>query len=115
LPIREIARAVDVPLGGTRVFEYPGPGDTCVLVRMATDRFVAYDRRCTHLSCPVIPEIEKGRFHCPCHEGSFDVESGGPLAGPPRRPLPRVMLDVRFGRVYATGIEREGARAGART
>ena len=114
LPILEIAAAGELPLGGTRAFEYPDKGDACVLVRMGKDRFVAYDARCTHLSCPVIPELDKGRFHCPCHEGSFDVESGAPLAGPPRRPLPRIVLEVRGGRVYATGIEREGARRGAR-
>lgn len=114
LPILEIAASGELPLGGTQAFEYPGKGDACVLVRMGQDRFVAYDRRCTHLSCPVIPEPEKGRFHCPCHEGSFDLESGAPLAGPPRRPLPRIVLEVRGGRVYATGIEREGARRGAR-
>jgi Rieske Fe-S protein len=114
LPILEIAAADELPLGGSRVFEYPGKGDACVLLRIGRDRFVAYDQRCTHLSCPVIPELDKGRFHCPCHEGSFDLESGAPLAGPPRRPLPRVVLDVRNGRVYATGVERIGGRTGAR-
>lgn len=114
-PGLEIAGAGEVPVGGTRAFEYPRPGDACILVRLGSDRFVAYDRRCTHLSCPVMPELEKGRFHCPCHEGSFDVESGAPLAGPPRRPLSRIVLEVRDGRVYATGIQREGSRAGART
>jgi hypothetical protein len=27
------------------------------------------------------------------------------VAGPPRRPLPRIKLDVRYGVIYATGIE----------
>ena len=38
-------------------------------MRLSADRFVAYDRRCTHLSCPVVPRPEGGRSDCPCHEG----------------------------------------------
>ena len=108
----DVAGVEDVPVGGVRVFEYPAAGDPCVLVRVAPDRFVAYDRRCTHLSCPVIPKPEEGRLHCPCHEGLFSLATGEPLAGPPRRPLPRVQLEVRAGRVVATGVELE-ARRGA--
>ncbi len=108
----DVAGVEDVPVGGVRVFEYPAAGDPCVLVRVAPDRFVAYDRRCTHLSCPVIPKPEEGRLHCPCHEGLFSLATGEPLAGPPRRPLPRVQLEVRAGRVLATGVELE-ARRGA--
>ena len=100
-------------MGGLRVFEYPAKGDPCVLVRLSDDRFVAYDRRCTHLSCPVMPRPEAGRFDCPCHEGHFDLATGTPLAGPPRRPLPRVTLERRGGRVLATGIALEGSRKGA--
>ena len=44
-------------------------------------------------------------LHCPCHNGWFDLESGRPTAGPPRRPLPRVTVEVRGGTVYATGVE----------
>ena len=109
-PLLDVAGVDDVPVGGLRVFEYPAKGDPCVLVRLANDRFVAYDRRCTHLSCPVVPRPEAGRFHCPCHEGHFDLATGAPLAGPPRRPLPRVTLEVRAGRVVATGIVLEGSR-----
>jgi Rieske Fe-S protein len=44
-------------------------------------------------------------LHCPCHNGYFDLESGRVIAGPPRRPLPRVTLEIRDGVVYATGME----------
>jgi aromatic-L-amino-acid decarboxylase len=53
----------------------------------------------------VVPEPEKNRFFCPCHEGAFDLETGRPIAGPPQRPLPRVTLEIRDGVVYATGVE----------
>jgi Rieske Fe-S protein len=112
MPLVDIAGVAEVPVGGLRVFEYPAKGHPCVLVRLSDGTFVAYDRRCTHLSCPVVPRPEAGRFHCPCHEGHFDMATGAPLAGPPRRPLPRVTLEVRAGRVVATGIALEGSRKG---
>ena len=112
LPLLDIAGVDEVAVGGLRVFEYPAKGDPCVLVRLSADRFVAYDRRCTHLSCPVVPRPEVGRFDCPCHEGHFDLATGAPLSGPPRRPLPRVTLEMRAGRVLATGIALEGSRKG---
>jgi hypothetical protein len=42
---------------------------------------------------------------CPCHEGLFDLETGRPLAGPPRRPLAAIKLEQRNGEIYATGVE----------
>lgn len=109
-PVVDIGAVDELPIGAVRVFEYPAKGDPCVLVRLADGRFVAYDRRCTHLSCPVVPRPQEGRLHCPCHNGHFDLATGAPLAGPPRRPLPRVELEVRDGRVVATGITLEGSR-----
>jgi Rieske Fe-S protein len=42
---------------------------------------------------------------CPCHHGVFDVATGRPIAGPPRRPLTRISLKVVDRIVYATGVE----------
>jgi Rieske Fe-S protein len=105
LPVREIAGVDEIPVGGTMVFNYPDEHEPALLVRLDELRFVAYDQKCTHLSCPVIPQIEAGRLYCPCHAGSFDLASGRPLAGPPRRPLPRIRLEIRSGRIYAAGLE----------
>ena len=88
---------------------YPGDEDHAILVRLAEDRFVAYDQQCTHLLCPVIAQPEAGRLHCPCHNGNFDLETGRVLSGPPERPLPRILLEVRGGVVYATGVEVRSA------
>jgi Rieske Fe-S protein len=112
-PALDVAGVDELAVGGVKVFEYPSAGEPCVLVRLAADRFVAYDRRCTHLSCPVIPRPQEGKLRCPCHEGLFSLATGEPLAGPPRRPLPRIALEVRGGRVWATGIVREGSRKAA--
>ncbi|HEX4824221.1 MAG TPA: Rieske (2Fe-2S) protein [Candidatus Polarisedimenticolaceae bacterium] len=109
-PVLDVAGVDELPPGGMKVFEYPTKADPCVLVRLADGSFVAYDRRCTHLSCPVIPRPAAGRLDCPCHNGHFDLATGAPLAGPPRRPLPRVTLEIRRGRIVATGLSVEGGR-----
>ncbi len=101
----EIARVEDIPIGGSRLFKYPANSPARLLVRVDEKTFVAYEQQCTHLTCPVIPRVEKGELHCPCHNGIFDLMNGRPLAGPPRRPLARIKLEVRDGKIFATGIE----------
>ena len=111
--IRRIATLASLPVGGVQVFDYPGEHDTCLLIRTGPDRLLAYSQKCTHLSCAVIPQLTvnpatglaEGVIHCPCHEGYFDLDTGRVLAGPPPRPLPRILLEVRGEDVYATGIE----------
>jgi len=103
--LKKIASLAELPVGAAITFLYPEPGDRCILVRPAADVVVAFSQQCTHLSCAVIPQPEQNRLFCPCHEGAFDLQSGRPIAGPPNRPLTRVLLDVRGGDVYASGIE----------
>lgn len=103
---RDIARLDEIPVGGSLVFDYPEPHQPAVLVRLDESRVIAYSQKCTHLSCPVIPRLEESRFSCPCHQGSFDLATGQPLAGPPRRPLARIHLEVRGRRIFATAMER---------
>jgi Rieske Fe-S protein len=104
-PSQAIANLADVPVGGSLLFSFPGPQDKCILVRMDEQTLVAYGQQCTHLSCPVIAQPAEGLLHCPCHEGTFDLATGRPLAGPPPRPLSLVRLEVRDGVIYATGVE----------
>ncbi len=103
---KAIARLDSIPVGGTLLFQYPGEHDPCILIRPDANGLpIAYDQKCTHLSCAVVPELEQGCLHCPCHHGYFDVETGRAVAGPPRRPLTRITLEIREGVIYATGIE----------
>ena len=104
-PMVRLGSVDDVPVGESRTFAYPTEHDPCVLVRSADRTFVAYSQRCTHLSCAVVPRVEEGVIRCPCHEGFFDLASGRPIAGPPRRPLSRVRLEIRDGGVFANGVE----------
>jgi nitrite reductase/ring-hydroxylating ferredoxin subunit len=100
-----IASINELPVGGAKTFEYPLGSTPRLLVKTGPSAFVAYDQQCTHLQCPVVPAVEQGKLHCPCHNGWFDLQTGDPVAGPPRRRLPRVLLEVRNEAVYATGVE----------
>jgi Rieske Fe-S protein len=105
LPMQRIAAIDEVAVGSALGFTYPAEHDPCVLVRLAESEFVAFGQKCTHLSCAVVPRLEESSFYCPCHEGRFDLRSGVPTAGPPRRPLTRVLLERRGRDIYAVGIE----------
>ena len=104
-PVLPVARLDEVPVGSHRLFSYPDENSPRLLVRTGENSFVAYDQQCTHLLCPVVPQVDQGLLHCPCHNGYFDLETGSPVAGPPRRPLARVTLEIRDGVIYATGME----------
>ena len=116
-PMKPIALASEVPVGGVRTFDYPGPDDPCLLIRTREDVFVAYSQKCTHLSCAVIPAADGKRIECPCHHGFFSIDDGRVLQGPPPRPLPRILLDQQGDELWATGVDignHESADSGVR-
>ena len=91
--------------GEVRLFRYPDHKSPCLLVKLAGD-IVAFSQKCTHLACPVIPDVEAEKFLCPCHKGAFDMHTGAPLSGPPRKPLPHVrVVCSEDGTMTATGIQ----------
>jgi Rieske Fe-S protein len=100
-----IAKLNDLPLGSATSFKYPTENDPCLLLRTRDGQLLAYSQKCTHLSCAVVPRLDEKQLFCPCHEGRFDLATGRPIAGPPRRPLPRINIEVRDGIIYATGVE----------
>jgi len=105
LPMLKIATLDQIPVGGSLVFHYPNENEPCLLLRPTEKTLLSYGQKCTHLSCAVLPEMEHQRIACPCHHGYFNLDDGRPLAGPPRRPLPRVKLEIRGRDIYATGIQ----------
>jgi len=107
-PVVAVAHAEEVPVGGVKLFPYPTPQDQCILVRTGSDSYVAYSQKCTHLSCAVFYSSRADRFECPCHNGAFSVQDGSPLQGPPRRPLPRVVLARKGDVLFARGLQLEG-------
>ena len=100
-----LASINDIAIGTALTVAYPTEHDPCILVRTGERTFVAYSQKCTHLSCAVIPQIPDGVIRCPCHDGLFDLATGRPLAGPPRRPLSRVTIELRGNEIFATGVE----------
>ena len=103
--IQRVASVDDLAVGGAVPFTYPDDREPCLLVRLTTSEFVAFSQKCTHLSCAVVPRPSEGSFYCPCHEGRFDLRTGAPTAGPPRRPLTRIVLEIRGRDIYAVGVE----------
>jgi Rieske Fe-S protein len=104
-PVRRIASMDDIAVGAAIGFTYPDEHEPCLLVRLTANEFVAFGQKCTHLSCAVVPRPAEGSFYCPCHEGRFDLRTGVPTAGPPQRPLTRIVLDTRGRDIYAVGVE----------
>ena len=103
--VQRIASIDEVGIGTAIGFAYPHEHERCLLVRLNESEFVAFGQECTHLSCAVIPRPAENSFYCPCHEGRFDIRTGVPTAGPPRRPLRRIILDRRGRDIYAIGVE----------
>jgi len=104
-PVMRIAAVDDMQIGQAITFNYPGPHDPCLLMRTDENTFLAYSQKCTHLQCGVIPQFEQQRLNCPCHNAYFDLPTGRPIAGPPSRPLPRIVLEIRHQHLYATDVE----------
>lgn len=102
---RKVVGDESLPVGAVKLFSYPSESDPCIMVHTEQDKFVAYTQKCTHLACPVYYSSESRRLECPCHEGSFSVETGAVIKGPPPRPLPRVVLEHQDGLLVAVGIE----------
>jgi Rieske Fe-S protein len=100
-----IASLAEIAPGTALVFRYPHDHDPCLLIRTREGKLLAYDQRCTHLSCAVVPKIDEGILHCPCHEGVFDLATGRNIAGPPPRPLPMIELEVVDDEIFAVGVK----------
>lgn len=102
---KRIASLSATPPGSVQMFAYPHDTDPCLLIRMPDGKLLAYDQKCTHLSCAVVPKLDEGILHCPCHEGVFDLATGRNIAGPPPRPLPAIELEVVGDDIFAVGIK----------
>lgn len=103
-PARVIARVDEIPVGGTKIFQYPTDVAPCILIRTGETTYVAYSRICTHNSCPVFYRPDENALECRCHGGLFSIADGSVLQGPPPRPLPRILLEIHANEIVATGI-----------
>lgn len=107
-PAVVVAQLGEMPVDGVKLFQYPRPGEQCILVRTAEDTYAAYSQKCTHLSCAVYYSSVSRELVCPCHNGHFSIRDGSVLQGPPSRPLPAVLLEKRGADLVAVGITPGG-------
>jgi Rieske Fe-S protein len=105
LPKRAIGTVSSLPSGEPILFRYPTEDDPCIAIRTKEGKLCAYSQVCTHLSCAVVHRKESDTLFCPCHEGQFSATEGRPIAGPPTRRLPRIILAEEGGRLFAVGKE----------
>ncbi|WP_284641053.1 Rieske (2Fe-2S) protein [Paenibacillus silviterrae] len=105
-PKLKLAEVKALGIGDALEFAYPTEHESALLIRLGESEYKAYQNACTHLKCPVFWSKEKTELVCPCHHGFFDVKTGAPTAGPPKRPLPEIELTIEQGAIYATGVKR---------
>src|SRR5688572_19395901 len=58
--ILRVAAIDDLAVGQSLDFTYPDEHERCLLVRLTINDFVAFNQKCTHLSCAVIPRPDEG-------------------------------------------------------
>lgn len=60
---------------------------------------------CTHLGCTVLGKLSRGKLLCPCHNAYFELETGKPVAGPAKTPLPMIPYIVEDEKVYLVKVK----------
>jgi cytochrome b6-f complex iron-sulfur subunit len=84
----------DLPGSGAATMLLFGSRPT-MLIHHAEGHYTAFDAVCTHLGCTVRFEPENKRIYCTCHGGTYDMNTGAVVAGPPPKGL----------RVYKTEVK----------
>jgi arsenite oxidase small subunit len=96
-------------------FDYPLKGQANVLIDFGHRvprgvgpgrSIVAFSALCQHMGCEVDYNRRLRQLVCPCHQTRYDPERlGAIIEGVATRALPRVLLRVRNGAVYAVGVD----------
>lgn len=103
-----VCNASELKVGTQKTFYVDGDHrNPYMLIRLAEDDWRVYEQKCTHLSCSVIYDHEHGMIECPCHHGFFDAKDGKVLQGPPPRPLPRLNVVVKDGKIFVEDYTHE--------
>lgn len=102
-PLR-IEGAEKMTPGSAIYFSYPMRYDSAILLRDACGEYRAFSRKCSHVGCSVEFDPSRSCLECPCHKGTYDMQTGLVLYGPPPRPLDQIILQIRAGgQVWAVG------------
>jgi arsenite oxidase small subunit len=96
-------------------FDYPLKGQSSMLIDLGhavpggvggKQSIVAYSTLCQHMGCPVAYDRDLREFRCPCHQTRYDPERlASIIQGVATRALPRVLLLVKGGAVWAVGVD----------
>lgn len=94
----------DLPKKGVRKveFEYKSEDKTVanrIFLAANNGSLTAFSPVCTHLGCLVNWDNNKKEFLCSCHGGKYNID-GDVIAGPPPKPLTRLPLEIKDGKVY---------------
>jgi serine/threonine protein kinase/Rieske Fe-S protein len=82
-------------LNAASTFTNPADGQGSLLIHLPDNRFVAYERACTHEQVPVNYDPKTKQLVCPAHGAIFDPARGGAVVqGPATQPLPSVKVSV---------------------
>jgi Rieske Fe-S protein len=85
-------RPADVKPNTGLIFRFGSqPG---ILIRTPAGELRAFSAVCTHLGCTVQYRPDLIQIWCACHDGHYDL-NGQNVSGPPPRPLPRYVVNVR--------------------
>ena len=76
----------------------PFAGKPVILFRTAAGELRALTATCTHLACTVQYRGDRSDIWCACHNGVYD-SNGTNISGPPPRPLTRLEVAERGGKV----------------
>jgi Rieske Fe-S protein len=79
----ELAKATDIPVGGTAAVRVDG--QDILLAQPEAGTVVAFSAICTHQGCLVA--AAGGEFDCSCHGSRFAAATGAVLEGPAVRSL----------------------------
>ena len=72
-----------------------------ITVAKSQGSIYAFDDTCTHMRCSLSKgRLEGAKVVCRCHAGTFDLNSGEVLSGPPPAPIKVYPLVIREEQLY---------------
>lgn len=117
LPAKRLANLGDLKVDQPVIVAYPDAASPCILVKLGVPAgggvgpdgdVVAFSGSCPHMGMTVAASYNakhKGLGPCPSHLTRFDLTRYGiVISGHATQSLPQVLLELREGDIYGTGV-----------